>query len=73
MLHPVPARSRKREKGGDRGRSVPDLDVAPSDAESHELLTVSGNGIYVTGLVNHRRVSVLLDTGATTSIIDEET
>jgi len=45
---------------------------APSTEENHTLLSVSGNGIFISGLINHSKISILLGTGATTSIIDEE-
>ena len=41
--------------------------------QSEELsLFTSGTGIYVSGLVNHSQLSILLDTGATCSILSEE-
>ena len=40
---------------------------------SESLFVFSGRGVYVSGLINHTRVSLLLDTGATSSILNEET
>ena len=37
------------------------------------LFVLSGRGVYVSGLINHTRVSLLLDTGTTSSILNEET
>ena len=37
------------------------------------LFVLSGRGVYVSGLINHTRVSLLLDTGVTSSILNEET
>ena len=63
----------KRGKGIAEGQPVPLNISAPSTEENHTLLSVSGNGIFISGLINHSKISILLDTGATTSIIDEET
>ena len=46
---------------------------APNAEKKNVLLSVIGNGIFVSGLINHAKIPILLDTGATTSIIDEET
>lgn len=43
------------------------------DRSEQSLYTLSGNGIYVSGHINNRPTSILLDTGATTSVISEET
>jgi len=37
------------------------------------LFVLSGRGVYVSGLINHARISILLDTGATSSVRNEET
>ena len=64
----------KRRKGIAAGQPVLLNIPAPYFTEvSHELLSVSGSGIYISGLINHTKLPILLDTGATTSIIDEET
>ena len=41
--------------------------------ENHDLFSITGKGIYISGLIAHTKKSILLDTGATTSIIDENT
>ena len=43
------------------------------DYREENLYVLSGRGVYVSGLVNHTRVSMLLDTSATSSILNEET
>ena len=40
--------------------------------KEHTLYTISGNGVYVTSIANHKQTSVLLDSGATISIIEED-
>ena len=37
------------------------------------LSAISDSGIYITGLVNHSATCILLDTGATVSVLNEET
>lgn len=37
------------------------------------MFVLSGRDIYITGLINHSRISVLLDAGATSNILNEET
>ena len=37
------------------------------------ISTVSESGVYVTGVVNHRSTCVLLDTGATVCVLNENT
>ena len=71
--------SGKRESGADKRQPVPlDNEKASSrgpgvgDVKEHNFYTFSWNGVYVTAHVNHKQASVMLDTGATTSVIDED-
>ena len=71
--------SGKRESGADKRQPAPlDNEKASSwgpgvgDVKEHNLYTLSGNGVYVAAHVNHKQASVMLDTGATTSVIDED-
>ena len=70
--------------GGKRAPGVDKRQPAPSESEKastkfqrgdhvkeHTLYTISGN--CVTAIVNHKQTSVMLDTGATISIIEENT
>ena len=50
-----------------------ETDVELFNSISPILCTLSGNGIYVTGHINNRPTPILLDTGATTSVISEDT
>ena len=43
------------------------------DLRGEKLFELSGLGVYVSSLINHTCVSLLLDTGATWSILNEET
>jgi len=60
------------------GQPVPALkDTVPVntstvDKQSHGLYTLTGNGIYVSGCIDDKQTSILLDTGTATSIINEE-
>ena len=72
----------KRLAGPARGQSVSEVNsTAPEHPENlvkdnrndPSLYTLSGNGIYVSGHINNQPTSILLDTGATTSVISEET
>ena len=37
------------------------------------MFVLSGRGVYISGLINQALISVLLDTGATSNILNEET
>ena len=37
------------------------------------MFVLSGLGVRISGLINQARISVLLDTGATSNILNEET
>ena len=69
----------KRTEGPAEGQPVPLNDSktrSSSDDKAcreENLFVLSGRGVYVSGLINHTRVSLLLDTGATSSILNEET
>ena len=69
----------KRTEGPAEGRPVPlNNSKTRSSCDDKEfgkenLFVLSGRGVYVSGLINHTRVSLLLDTGATSSILNEET
>ena len=43
----------------------------PSQAQELSLLT-TGTRIYISGLVDHKQLSILLDTGATSCILSED-
>lgn len=43
------------------------------DVEASRVVSsISDAGIYLSGLVNHRTVSIMLDTGATVSVLSEQ-
>ena len=43
------------------------------DVEARRVVSsISDAGIYLSGLVNHRAVSIMLDTGATVSVLSEQ-
>ena len=73
----------KRFTGPARGQSdsVPAINGAPHevnndmhcDIETRRVtLSISDAGIYISGLVNHQIVPIMLDTGATVSMVSEE-
>ena len=45
----------------------------PVFISNNVLSAISDSGIYITGLVNHSVTGILLDTGATVSVLNEET
>ena len=68
----------KQAKGTAEGRPVPLNDSSTQSSRDEKelkeenLFVLNGRGVYVSGLVNHYRVSLLLDNGATSSILNEE-
>ena len=79
-------RRRKQSSGPAEGQAVPVRSAvvaqAPIDANevndpafisNNVLSAMSDFGIYITGLVNHSVTGILLDTGATVSVLNEET
>lgn len=42
------------------------------DFREEKLFVLNGCDVYVSGLINHTCVSILFDTGATLSILNEE-
>ena len=69
----------KQARGTAEGRPVPlnasrtQSSHAEKDLREENLFVLRGRGVYVSGLVNHARVSLLLDTGTTSSILNGET
>ena len=69
----------KRTEGPAEGRPVPlnNSKTRGSCDDKHfgkeNLFVLSSRGVYVSSLINHTHVSLLLDTGATSSILNEET
>ena len=45
----------------------------PAFISNNVLSAISDSGIYITGLVNHSVTCILLDTGATVSVLNEDT
>ena len=47
-------------------------DEETTKSTTHGVSTISDSGVYITGIVNHRSTSVLLDTGATVCVMNED-
>ena len=68
----------KRFTGPAKGQPdpAPAINGAPQmhcDVEASRVVSsISDAGIYLSGLVNHRTVSIMLDTGATVSVLSEQ-